>query len=1591
MSENGRHGTGSVPLSLDDRVDLACEDFERAWKSGRRIAIEEFLADVPPEERPKFLQELLAVELELRVLGRETFTLEDYAARFPGAPDQVLSAFQRHDRWIRTGGVPSNAPRTILSDSTPGLETTRPANGHPRAAARSFADADIGDYEILGEIARGGMGVVYKARQRGINRIVALKMTLAGSFATEAERRRFLAEAQAAGQLDHPNIVPIHEVGEYKGQPYFSMGYVEGKSLKAVLDAGPLAAIDGANIVRTMAEAVHYAHMHGVIHRDLKPANVLIDSHGQPRVTDFGLAKRSSTDSSLTATGQVLGTPSFMPPEQAQGKIDRIGPASDVYALGATLYSVLTGRPPFQAETVVETLRLVVEQDPVPVRDLAPAVPKDLETICLKCLAKEPAERYASAEALSADLSRFLIGDPILGRREPVFRRLVRRVRRNPLVATVTGGGVLALVIAAAIGWIATSRFQASRLLNELDEIITSTDLGEAEFRRLDGLVLKLESASADQAAAARGRIAQRFGDTIRNSLESSSLAPETAARIESQLAVAEQSASLAGESSRLIPGLRAALHSRLRHWDVLHSVEGRGADFDAVFAGRHGVTPPATDPITAVRTADESTGGREAPGSSRILTTVAGGASTRAEAEFLGWENDSTVGLVLDGHDGHPAPIDVLTFLDEHCVLTGSSGSERIPAELRLSDPKTGRELARRELGGGRIAAVASRSREEVFVSIDSSPDLLRLDRRTLSDVSTLRPPPQGFVRPPLAVSVDGSRLTAACGLSGSIELLVWDLSSGEIVHRLPVEGWPSWTGWSADGAVVHAAFPEGRLVSWKMADGQSREDRSIPPFDSILAIDPEARHLLVRQKGREVLWDVETASELEPVPVGTPTSRAVFPGRDRLITCDSFGTTTLWSIPRVRRLRELRADGYLSDARSRCEAIAGAGELIAVAFSPARVELWEKDSERPRSTLGADGYDFVIRAEAPSSTTEKDRTITAGIFRNGLPLVRKPIRVPSGKLRLKVSREGNALSLQVNDLAPLKSLDAFPLSREASGRYGIVMSPGASLARLQLERRGAATRSTELEAGDELAGRGEWAQALERYRRAEKGSRKSEDLEARYKQAVCLAETGHRSDSLEVLESMIHEVDEQGQWPVLAACQVWLILLEDGRFDEADAVIENLAHRFDFEKLALAVPERIRSQILQRYSTRTMGMNLLRHDPNRVRDAQRIVDVIQLLAGDDFQLRVRQQDGAWELIRAYHAEGEFEKLTRYVQDLLRRFEKWGISPSANIVEEYAWVLTVSGRPEEALAEIDRYLFAADGTILPGRRGYLIARARALAALDRNEDAEAAILNFLKLAGTTSGESEPDQLLGWLVLGYLRERAGNAEGAQDAWARGADCATFDQLGNGFDFQYRLIAASFAGRLTPEVSLAVARQLVLAFGDVGKPIELSGAMPSIARALQNCWQTSRGREFARRLVLRERSLPELSRELGQVLVWAIAMDGALGEHPTAEQEQLAWDETGELVERHFAGRIPARNWLLWASCWKGVDGIFGWAGLMQTLDPLERPRVAYLMGQRRLRQGRPDSARHFFAIARDLSQERSALRGLAESALQGIE
>jgi serine/threonine protein kinase len=466
--------------------------FEAARRAGDLRPLEDFL---PGNDHPHYLntlEELVAIDQEFAWKARvqadasstsEPPPLESYLARFPQLNQpEILRRLRWHEHLLRR----QHGEELTLSQDRKRSSATM-AEAEPTAPAADGAPLPrhIPGYEILSELGRGGMGVVYKARHLRLNRLAALKMIGAGIHAGSKELARFQAEAEVVAQLQHPNIVQIQEVGQCQGCPWFAMEYLDGGSLRDQLKGTPLAPREAAELAEKLAWAVSVAHQRGIVHRDLKPANILLQAHPdqhsstaesgssrvrgefrltkfEPKIADFGLAKWTAADQGLTQTGDILGTPSYMAPEQADGKA--VGPAADIYGLGAILYELLTGRPPFRAATSLETLRQVTQDEPVPPRRMQPHVPLDLQTISLKCLQKDPTKRYPNAQALAEDLRRFLEDRPIQARPTPAWERAWKSAKRRPTLAALIG--VIIGAAAAILGLIIMSQF---RLQQERD------------------------------------------------------------------------------------------------------------------------------------------------------------------------------------------------------------------------------------------------------------------------------------------------------------------------------------------------------------------------------------------------------------------------------------------------------------------------------------------------------------------------------------------------------------------------------------------------------------------------------------------------------------------------------------------------------------------------------------------------------------------------------------------------------------------------------------------------------------------------------------------------------------------------------------------------------------------------------------------------------------------------------------------------------------------------------------------------------------------------------------------------------------------
>lgn len=762
-----------------------------------------------------------------------------------------------------------------------------------REAPSLLPDALIGDYEILAEIARGGMGIVYKARHTRLNRVVALKVTRAGQHTSQPEKQRFLAEAEAAAKLDHPNIVPIFEVGEGADQHFFSMAFVEGESLAQAIREGPLPPRRAAELMKSVADAVAYAHGQGVIHRDLKPSNILLDVSGQPRVTDFGLAKRADADSSLTQAGQVMGTPSYMPPEQAEGKNDQVGPLADVYSLGATLYCLITGRPPFQSANVVDTLKQVVEREPVAPHYLNSAVGRDLDTICLKCLEKRPEKRYASATAVAADLQRFLEDRSILARPVGDVEKVTRWCRRNPVVAASL----------AAIAAILLSAF-----------VLVSWSYVRAEDARKDE-VKQRQAADESRDEAQRNEKAERWG------------------RYRSNIASASGALQLQNSSAARMALEDAPPEHRNWEWQHLHSQLDGAAIVVSVPGGKvHSLVMSRSGKQVALCCFDHNevylydvATGKEMSVLRGHSAPVTGLVYRPDGLQIATASNDQTIRL-WDPATGQQSsllqPEAASPNLDRNPGVVYNSDGSRIVSTSeeggactsRLWDATTGKLIA--VLAPVQTNMVyAAFSPDGKRVAVGSGEFVHLCDAVTGRRIAALGPHAKKVMR--IAFSSDGKRI-ACTMISGANHIHLWDGETGKEVAVM--QGHTSHVGpvvFSPDGSRLLSAgnYPDNAARLWNAATGERIEVLSghRNSMDT-MAFTLDGQQIATGSLDQTArLWDGRTGKPLAVLSGHTGATMFVRfnPNKTRVVTASTDSTLRLWDVQKGELIGVLRGHG--------------------------------------------------------------------------------------------------------------------------------------------------------------------------------------------------------------------------------------------------------------------------------------------------------------------------------------------------------------------------------------------------------------------------------------------------------------------------------------------------------------------------------------------------------------------------------------------------------------------------------------------------------------------------------------------------------
>ncbi|HEV3122364.1 MAG TPA: protein kinase, partial [Isosphaeraceae bacterium] len=895
------------------------DDQRKRWTRGDRVPAEDYLpAFRGVDAHTDDFLDLVYQEVLLREQLGETPELEEYLQRFPQFAQAIRDQFEVHAALEVTG----------ISGA---VEPTQPA-------ADGAADGllpMVPGYSLIRELGRGGMGVVYLAWQSGLGRMAALKMIRAGEYSRSHEVARFRAEAEAVARLEHPNIVRIYEVGERDGCPFFSLEYVDGGSLADMLRGSPQPPRRAAELIETLARATQAAHDRGVVHRDLTPGNVLLTALGQPKIVDFGLAKLVVGGAGQTVSGDVLGTPSYMAPEQAGGHSKEVGPAADVYALGAILYEMLTGRPPFKAETPLDTLVQAVNDEPVPPRRLQPKVPRDLETVCLKCLEKQPARRYEKASTLADDLRRFLDGEPVRARPVGAAARAVKWARRRPGVTALCSLFAIGAMLAFAM---VTWQGQQARLALRRAEIA-----GEAER------IARLATEAARRREAAQRLLYQGLSAGL---LRDRALRHCEDGDIGRGLLWLAQSLELARDD----PGLRQAIHSNLEGWQgqihpLLAVLEHPDRILVAAFSPDRRLIVTAGADKTA-RIWDAETGQpRGVPLSHpRAITTAAFSPDGATLLTVAGRE--ARFFSAVTGAPLLSAPFDLAGTLLAHAFSAEGRA-------LRTVVSRAGRAwfASWRVETGESLGEPVEVGRSDALVAF--SPDGLSFFTATPNQGTQIRDTVTGAAvlelnKSPRRVSAVAFNPTDSLALAtGSYDnaCRLWSTASGELLrtmsrHMGPVRA----LAYSPDGRLLLSGAGDRTAQFWDVSTGRPQGlPMRHPDLVTNVEFSPDGRVALTVSWEQVRLWDVETGESLgAPLPHQHRVLSAAF-GRDgqSVLSVSRDGRARIWQTALARPGgRRLAHENWVNSVAFRPPS----GDTFVTGGSDTKVRSWSVSPGPPR-----------------------------------------------------------------------------------------------------------------------------------------------------------------------------------------------------------------------------------------------------------------------------------------------------------------------------------------------------------------------------------------------------------------------------------------------------------------------------------------------------------------------------------------------------------------------------------------------------------------------------------------------------------------
>jgi serine/threonine protein kinase/tetratricopeptide (TPR) repeat protein len=1606
-------------------VELVHADLECRLKLGEEARVEAYLQHHPElAEDPGVVLDLLAAEYQLRRRRETTLTLDEYVERFPQFGPEVKRLLA--ESRPRAFGPSATSVGTLKAPSTP-----FPGGGNRRAGSPVVPfPAGEGRYRPLRFHARGGLGEVLLAEDAELHRAVALKRMQVLHGQDPESRRRFLLEAEITGRLEHPGIVPIYGlVQDADGQPAYAMRFIEGETLqdalkrfhaqdKAGRDPGErglaLRQLLGRFLV--VCNTVAYAHSRGILHRDLKPANIMLGKYGETLVVDWGLAKPfdkkdtvpaadedtlrpcSAGGDSNTQVGQTVGTPAYMSPEQAAGRWDLVGPGSDIYSLGATLYVVLTGEPPFPSLPLKDLMPRVQAGEFPPPRQRKKDLPRALEGVCLKAMAARPEDRYASALELAADVEHWLADEPVAAYREPARARLRRWARRHRAWVGAAAAALLASLVTVVVVFVlnAQSRREAVQLTADharlalthtFDAELARDDWSAGHLDKMDGIVADLHRLAPGEAADAKHRLDQHFAQSIAQSLDKDRLQPEDVSRIRASLDL------LARRDPEQVPALEKKLKQRFRAWEPVFDLVAPFALQDLVW-GTHRVRADGEKGDTLVL--------RDPAEGAVVATRVPCQGNVQLDATFPAdaWGAASQLGLVLNYAPGHSQAVRGLAFAPDSQTLASAG----LDGTVRLWDVARGAMKAAWDGKQGGVCCVAFAPGGKTLASGGANGTICLWDVEAGKRRFTLR----GHKQPvySLAFAPDGRTLASGSG-DGTIK--VWDAVRGK--ERKSLAGHQShvWSlafspsppgggeGLGVRGQVLASGGEDRTVKLWDATTWKVRTTlKGDPGFVAAVAFTPDGKALATGSADSGIqLWDAATG---EPqlafqAHAGEIASLAFAPGGKTLATGLGSGAVKLWDVATGRVKTTLEGHGERVQALT----FAPDGATLATAGADKMIKLWDTGTWKERKNLQARSYVLLLRAPHPSvprgpaprpaATPSLESVCKAGgvlrleIRRNGVLLRDQPVRVGAGPLHLLANREGERLTFKINDLEPLVFHDMFPLGNTEPGVFGVVWPAGVRLERLRAWQQTPALVSSQLEKGDEYFARGQLARALACYQaRAGGGTQGSQ--EARCKEAICLARLKRYAEAAERFEQI---GDEAGpRWPVVALCQLWLLHLRQHHLNEANGILARLTAHYRFEELAVFIPDEDRVQILTAYRPRQSTYSLVHFDPRRVDNLRRVQAVQELFDAS----RPTRTQTKFCLLHAYFADKEEDLALSVAQDLIR--DPW-LLPQQRLAAlgDLVWIQLRKNRSRAALTEVDRWLFPQTGVYDKEYLPLLLERARIFAARKEWDRAEKQVDAFFRQGAAR--QASIDQLLdAYLLKGFLREKRGDAAGARLIWKDGFFKVKKTE-------HLWTLDASMLGSLSGELTKEDARQTV-----DGVFATLAGNFPpfdlfkkqlfpldEVYGTLREMWRTPRGRKYAWKITFRELSLV---RALSIQVLLSVAEGIHQGAFPgklTRDHDDLIWQLVEDLYAAHTSGKLKEADLFPMLPTWTGTTTLFGWSSVAKVMrsQPHIRGTLAYVYGHRYRRLNQPAQAIKFFRAALVDAPPRSKLARLAQAEL----